>query len=155
MRARGRGAWFATGLLLTIVLLGLPAQVEGADFEEEVLMMVQAVEDSWNGQDPERLAGMFAKSADLNSRNGRWYTGPDEIQGYFEEWMARREGDAKEIDIDRARLLTESVAAVDVVSSLRDREGQITEQVTVSVTVERQLDGSWLFTTWRECQSVP
>lgn len=145
-----------TGLLagLLIFVLTLPCTPTAAqadDFEEDVARMISGVEDAWNEGNPEALASMFTKNADLHSREGRWYTGPDEIARYFEEWMAQHEGDLKDIDLDRARLISESLALVDVTSRLLDREQTVTEQVKVTVVVERQLDGGWQFAAWREC----
>lgn len=152
MRHRSWLAGFPAGfLILVLAVLCAPTAAQSADFEEAVAMMISGVEDAWNERDPEALASMFTKKADLHSREGRWYTGPDEIAGYFVEWMAQHEGDVKDIDLDRARLISESLALVDVDSRLLDREQTVTEQVKVTVVVERQLNGGWQFSAWREC----
>ena len=147
-----RSAWKA-GLSIGVaallgVLMVVPAQAQ--EFEEDVPKMVNMVLEFWNEQDPERLAGMFTENADLHSRNGVWYTGQREIAGYFEEWIHEAIDDAKDIDVQRARQLTDNTGIVDVISSLTPPEGE-RKLTFVSVVVERQLDGSWLFASWREC----
>jgi len=152
MRTWNKSLW--TGLVSLGLVLAWITPAQGGSFEEDVAMMISGVEEAWNERDPGALASMFTKKADLHSRDGQWFTGPDEIAGYFEEWIASTEGPAKDIDLQRSRQLSESLAVVDVISRLRDRRGSVVEQVFVSVVVERQLDGSWQFTAWRECSSM-
>lgn len=137
-------------LIAALVIPCVPARA--GEFEEDVARMIAGVEEAWNERDPEALASMFTKKADLHSRNDEWFTGPDEITGYFEEWIAQSEGTAKDITLDRSRLISESLALVDVVSRLM-RDETVTQEVKVSVVVERQLDGSWQFAAWRECEA--
>ena len=137
-------------LVAALTISCTPARA--GDFEEDVAMMIDRVEEAWNERDPEALASMFTTKAELHSRDDRWFTGPDEIARYFEEWIAQSEGDLKDITLDRGRQLSESLALVDVLSRLM-REETVTQEVKVSVVVERQLDGSWQFAAWRECEA--
>lgn len=147
-----RSAWKAGLSLALAALLGISMAhcAQAQSFEEDVPEMVNMVLEFWNNQDPERLARLFTEKADLHSRTGKWYTGHGEIAGYFEQWMAEAEGSAKDIGVQRARQLSDNLGVVDVISSLTPPEGE-RQQTFVSVVVERQLDGSWLFASWREC----
>lgn len=149
-----KNVWFAgltAGWLIAALVLPC-APARAGEFEEDVARMIAGVENAWNERNPEALASMFTKKADLHSRDDRWFTGPAEIAGYFEEWIAQSDDVLKDISLDRARQLSESLAAVDVVSRLM-RDETVTQEVKVSVVVERQLDGSWQFTAWRECET--
>lgn len=135
-------------LVLALVLLVVgPAQ---ADFEEEVGGVINRFLEAWNAGDAEKIANMFTKEADLWSRTGVWYTGRSEIAGYFSEWISAAADDAKDIHLEAARLVNEQIALVDVISSLTPERGT-PQRTTVTVVVERQIDGSWLFAGWREC----
>lgn len=141
------------GLLIFVLALPCtPIAAQGGEFEEDVARVISSVENAWNERDPEALAAMFTKKADLHSRDDRWFTGPAEIARYFEEWISLSDGDVKDITLDRTRPISESLALVDVVSRLM-RDETVTQEVKVAVVVERQLDGSWQFAAWRECEA--
>lgn len=147
-----RDAWKAVWTLaaLAVLLTACTSPTQAQNFEEEVPQVVERVLEAWQAQEPETLAKMFTDEADLWSRTGVWYTGPEEIQRYFEEWMETTQGNTKEIEVDRARQLSERLGIVDVISSLTPREGT-PQTTTVNAVVELQPDGSWKFAAWREC----
>lgn len=140
------------------LLLGLVPGTAGAqEFEEDVSKVVGLVVEAWNSGDPEALASLFAEDADLRDQDGTWVTGRGEIQGYFEEWMAGSDG-AKEVLVERSRRVTEQAAVVDVISGVVPKGGTFwgeeTTRFTITVDVVKQQDGSWLFTSWRQCHST-
>lgn len=140
------------------LLAGLaPAAASAQDFEEDVEKMVGLVVEAWNEGDPEALASLFTEDAELRTEEGEWVTGPNEIQGYFEEWMARTEG-AKEVSVERGRLVADGVAVVDALSAVVPEGssfwGKGVDRFAISVTVVQERDGSWLFSSWRQCESA-
>lgn len=134
-----------------------PGAAGAQDFEEDLKKMVALVVEAWNAGDPEALASLFTEDADLRDQNGVWVTGRNEIHGYFEEWMAGSKG-AKEVLVERGRLISEGTAVVDVLSAVVPEGGSFwgegTERLAVSVSVVQQRDGSWLFSSWRQCHSA-
>lgn len=142
---------------LALVLCAVAPPATAQSFDEEVREIVGRVVDAWNEGDPDALAEMFAEDADLRDQDGLWLVGRDDIHGYFEKWMAGREG-AKEVHVDRSRLVTEELAVVDVISGIVPKGGTFwgeeTERLAITVQVARQRDGSWLFASWRQCDSA-
>lgn len=147
----------STVLAVALLTAAFPAPAGAQSFDEEVKTMVGMVVEAWNGGDAERLASMFTQDADLREENGRWLTGPEEIYGYFREWMAGSDG-AKEVLVERSRRVTEQAAVVDVISGVVPKGGTFwgeeTTRFTITVDVVKQQDGSWLFTSWRQCHST-
>lgn len=140
------------------LLVGLVPGAAGAQsFEEGVDKMVALVVEAWDERDPKGLVNLFTEDADLRDQNGKWVTGREEIYGYFEEWMAGSEG-AKEVLVERSRVVTETTAVVDVLSAVVPKGGSFwgegTERLAISVDVLQQADGSWLFSSWRQCHSA-
>lgn len=147
-------SWTAVLALALAVACAAPA---AASFDEEVQRMIDGVVEAWNGGDPGALAEMFTEDADLRDENGQWVVGREEIHGYFARWMEQSAG-AKEVHIDRSRLIAEGAAAVDVISAVVPKGGTFwgeeTQRLAVSVQVQQQRDGSWLFSSWRQCGSA-
>lgn len=147
-------SWTAVLALVLAVACAAPA---AASFDEEVQRMIDGVVEAWNGGDPGALAEMFTEDADLRDENGQWLVGREEIHGYLARWMEQSDG-AKEVHIDRSRLITEGAAAVDVISAVVPKGGTFwgeeTQRLAVSVQVLQQRDGSWLFSSWRQCGSA-
>ena len=148
--------WTAV-LVLTLIVAAYAAPAAAQSFDEEVERMIDGVVEAWNGHDPDALAEMFTEDADLRDQNGLWVVGRDEIHRYFAEWMENSDG-AKEVHVDRARLIAEGAAAVDVISAVVPKGGTFwgeeTQRLAVSVQVLQQPDGSWLFSSWRQCGSA-
>lgn len=144
-------------LSLAVVLClttSFPVAVAAQELEEDVQKMVSLVVEAWDNGDPDALAGLFTEDADLRDQNDQWITGREGIHGYFQEWMAGSEG-AKEVLVERGRLVSEGTAVVDVLSAVVPEGGSFwgegTERFAVSVSVVQQRDGSWLFSSWRQC----
>jgi uncharacterized protein (TIGR02246 family) len=142
---------------LALILFAAAPPAAAQSFDEEVREMVDLVVEAWNGGDPGALAEMFTEDADLRDQDGLWLVGREDIHGYFERWMAGSEG-AKEVHVDRSRLVTEELAVVDVISGIVPKGGTFwgeeTERLAITVQVARQPDGSWLFASWRQCGSA-
>lgn len=142
---------------LVSCMVALAPAAGAQDLEEDVEKMVGLVVESWNNGDPEALAELFTEDADLRTEGGEWVTGRDEIKGYFEEWMSSSNG-AKEVLVERGRLVSEATAVVDVLSAVVPEGssfwGEGVERYAIAVSVVQQRDGSWLFSSWRQCHSA-